>query len=134
MKVIIAGGTGFLGQPLASSFAADGHEVVILSRSAAPSGGHAAGAASLRSFAAPALPARTVAWTPNGTVGPWAREIDGAAAVVNLAGESIAGHRWTTAHKQRIADSRTNATGSLVAAMNSAANPPPVFVSGSAVG
>lgn len=122
MKVIIAGGTGFLGQPLASSFAADGHEVVTLSRSGATAGRRAA------------EDSRSVAWTPNGNAGPWARELDGAGAVINLAGESIAGHRWTTAHKQRIADSRTNATGSLVAAIKSASTPPPVFVSGSAVG
>jgi uncharacterized protein (TIGR01777 family) len=120
MRIVVAGGTGFLGQPLVSSFAADGHEVVILSRSASSSAGPGA--------------ARAVAWTPNGDIGPWARELDGAAAVVNLAGESIAGHRWTTAHKQRIADSRTNATASLVAAIKKATNPPTVFLSGSAVG
>jgi uncharacterized protein len=122
MKVIIAGGTGFLGHPLASSFAAAGHEVVTLSRSGA--------AMARRGSENP----RSIAWTPNGHIGPWAQEIDGAGAVINLAGESIAGHRWTTAHKQRIADSRTNATGSLVAAISMASTPPPVFVSGSAVG
>jgi uncharacterized protein (TIGR01777 family) len=122
MKVIIAGGTGFLGQPLASSFAADGHDVVTLSRSGAATGGRRS------------EQLRSVAWTPDGNVGPWAQEIDGAGAVINLAGESIAGHRWTTAQKQRIADSRTNATGSLVAAIKVASAPPPVFVSGSAVG
>jgi len=116
VKIVIAGGSGFLGQPLAASFDREGHEVVILSRSGTSSSG------------------RSVAWTPNGNSGPWAKEIDGADAVVNLAGESIAGHRWTTAHKQRIADSRTNATNSLVAAIKSASAPPRVFVSGSAVG
>jgi uncharacterized protein (TIGR01777 family) len=61
-------------------------------------------------------------------------EIDGAGAVINLAGESIAGKRWTAAHKQRILDSRVAATRSLAAAIRSAAPPPPVFISGSAVG
>ena len=77
---------------------------------------------------------RSVAWTPNGDAGPWAREIDNAAAVVNLAGESIAAKRWTDAHKKRILDSRVLATRSLAAAIRSASTPPPVFVSGSAVG
>src|SRR3954464_1252012 len=122
MKVIIAGGTGFLGQPLASSFAADGHEGVMLSRSGAATGRRASDNP------------RSIGWTPNGSGGPWAQEVDGADAVISLAGESIAGHRWTTAHKQRGADSRINATGSLVTAIQAASTPPPVFVSGSAVG
>jgi hypothetical protein len=60
--------------------------------------------------------------------------IDGAGAVVNLAGESIAAKRWTAAQKQKILDTRVQATRSLVSAIRGAANPPPVFVSGSAVG
>jgi len=120
MKLVIAGGSGFLGRPLASALAADGHDVVILTR------GHFAPPGSARW--------RSVSWTPNGDAGPWAREIDGAGAVVNLAGESIAGKRWTDAQKKRILDSRVHATRSLVAAARGAATPPPVFVSGSAVG
>jgi hypothetical protein len=53
---------------------------------------------------------------------------------VNLAGESIAARRWTAAQKQRILESRVQATRSLVEAIKKAAAPPPVFVSGSAVG
>jgi uncharacterized protein len=53
---------------------------------------------------------------------------------VNLAGESIAGRRWSAAHKARILDSRVGATRSLAAAIRRASSPPPVFVSGSAVG
>jgi uncharacterized protein len=119
MKIVIAGGTGFLGRPLAAALAGGGHEVVILTRGGAATGVTAA---------------RSVAWTPNSVTGPWASEIDGAGAVVNLAGESIAARRWTDAQKQRILDSRVQATRSLVAAIHGAAAPPPVFVSGSAVG
>jgi uncharacterized protein (TIGR01777 family) len=122
MKVVIAGGTGFLGQALARSLLRDGHEVVVLTRAA---GGTAASAAS-----AP----RRVAWTPTGEPGPWARDIETAHAVVNLAGESIAARRWSAAHKQRVLDSRVLATRSLVAAIRGASTPPQVFVSGSAVG
>src|SRR4051812_6050275 len=61
-------------------------------------------------------------------------DIDGADAVINLAGESIAGKRWTTAQKQRILDSRVSTTRNLVDAIERAARPPTVFISASAVG
>jgi uncharacterized protein (TIGR01777 family) len=120
-RIVVSGGTGFLGRPLTLALAAHGHEVVVLTR-----GGAAASAS-------PQL--RHVAWTPDGSAaGAWAAEVDGAAAVINLAGESIAGGRWTAARKQLILDSRLQATRSLVTAIQAARNPPPVFVSGSAVG
>ena len=120
MKVVIAGGTGFLGYPLSARLIADGHDVVVLTRGTA----------------APSRPrgGRLVSWTPGGDTGPWVREIDGAGALVNLAGESIAGARWTDAQKRRITDSRVQATRSLVGAIRLAGTPPPVFISGSAVG
>ncbi len=150
MKIVIAGGSGFLGRPLAAALTADGHDVVTLTRVATATRGAnrgAMGSASQSATAsanrsamasadrsAKALPERSVAWTPDGSTGPWASEIDAAGAVVNLAGESIAGSRWTAAHKRRILDSRVQATRSLVAAIRGAATPPRVFVSGSAVG
>jgi uncharacterized protein len=120
MKIVIAGGSGFLGRPLAAALARDGDEIVVLTRGSGAARGHAQ--------------LRSVAWTPNGETGPWAAEIDGAAALVNLAGEPIAGRRWNAAQKQRILDSRVQATRSLVAAVRALANPPSTFVSGSAVG
>jgi uncharacterized protein (TIGR01777 family) len=120
MRIVIAGGSGFLGRPLAATLAEQGHDVVTLTR------GHAARRGHTRS--------RAAEWTANGEIGAWAAEVDGAGAVVNLAGEPIAGQRWTTAQKQRILDSRVLATRSLVAAIRGAAAPPPVFISGSAVG
>jgi uncharacterized protein (TIGR01777 family) len=120
MKIIIAGGSGFLGRPLAAALAGEGHEIVTLTR------GGAASRNPERS--------RAVTWTPNGGTGAWAAEIDGAGAVVNLAGESIAGKRWSEAQKRRILDSRVDATRSLTTAIKAARKPPPVFVSGSAVG
>jgi uncharacterized protein (TIGR01777 family) len=119
MQIVISGATGFLGRPLAAALASDGHTVIVLSR-----GGSAP----------PRAAARLVAWTPDGTAGAWAAVIDGAGAVINLAGESIAGGRWTAARKRRIHDSRVLATRSLVEAIRQARTPPPVFVSGSAVG
>jgi uncharacterized protein len=120
MKIVIAGGTGFLGRPLADALAAEGHEIVTLTRG----GGAASGQAQQRA----------ATWNPDGTTGAWAAEIDGAGAVVNLAGESIAGKRWTAAQKRRILESRVHATRSLVNAILAAGTPPSVFVSGSAVG
>src|SRR6185295_15996108 len=64
----------------------------------------------------------------------WTSAINGADAVVNLAGESIAGRRWSAAQKQQILNSRVNATRSLAAAISGAALPPPLFISASAVG
>jgi uncharacterized protein (TIGR01777 family) len=119
MNIVIAGGTGFLGRPLTESLVHAGHDVIVLTRSS--SGSIAAGA-------------RAVTWNPNGESGPWAAAIDGADAVVNLAGEPIAGKRWTIAHKQRILDSRVHATRSIATAIRGAAAPPTVLVSGSAVG
>jgi uncharacterized protein len=116
MKIVIAGGSGFLGRPLAESFSRDGHAVVVLSRENAQ--GH--------------VP--TLQWTPNGEAGPWAAALEGATAVINLAGESIAARRWTPAHKQRILDSRVQATRSLATAIGRASSPPAVFISASAVG
>src|SRR5262245_28244511 len=119
MRTVIAGGTGFLGRALARALVTAGHDVVALTR---------------RAPAGPSANGRGVLWRPDGQAGDWAREIDGATAVVNLAGESIAARRWSTEQKQRILDSRVRATRSLVTAVRQVAQPPRVFVSGSAVG
>ena len=118
MAIVIAGGTGFLGTALADTLGHD-HDVVVLTR------GPGRSAIGRVSF---------VTWTPDGGLGPWADEVSGAQAVINLAGESIAARRWTGAQKERIRTSRVLATRSLVAAIDRAAAAPPVFVSGLAVG
>src|SRR5579864_1376851 len=120
MKVVIAGGSGFLGRSLAAALAAARHTVVVLTRAAR---GASAGD-----------PIRHVVWTPETDAGGWFAELDGAGAVVNLAGESIAARRWTSAQKARILESRVRATRSLVGAMHRASSPPPVMITGSAVG
>jgi uncharacterized protein (TIGR01777 family) len=71
---------------------------------------------------------------PDGTTGPWASAINGADAIVNLAGEGIADARWTPERKKALRSSRVLATRSLVAAVQQALQPPAVMVSGSAVG
>jgi hypothetical protein len=119
MKIVITGGTGFLGHPLTAALLADRHSVVVLSR---------------REGVRVAEGARLVRWDVTRGQSEWTKEINGADAVVNLAGEPIGEHRWTAAQKSRIEDSRINATQHLVTAIVNAAKPPALFVSGSAVG
>jgi uncharacterized protein (TIGR01777 family) len=115
VRIVIAGGTGFLGRALARALASTGHEVVVLTR---------------RNPAGP----DQVTWTPDGTSGSWAAALDGADAVVNLTGESIAGARWTETRKRILLDSRVLPTRSLAAALPSLSRPPKLVVQGSAVG
>jgi uncharacterized protein (TIGR01777 family) len=127
MKIVLAGGTGFLGSPLAETYAEDGHEVLVLSRSLAPG--------DARHESGTGVPGITrIGWTPDGSVGPWARVIEDADAVINLAGESIGGKRWVPQRKAELRDSRILPTRSLAAAIAGASSPPRVFVSASAVG
>jgi hypothetical protein len=121
MKIVIAGGSGFLGRALSERLVADGHQVLVLTRRGGPG----------RPWEGPRS---TAAWTPNGAAGDWASAIDGAHAVVNLAGASIGDGRWTRSRKAEILDSRVDATRSLVAAIRSLKNPPSVLVSSSAQG
>jgi uncharacterized protein len=126
MRIVIAGGTGFLGSPLAEVYAEEGHDVRVLTRSL-PAG-------ESRHEPGTGKPGVThVGWRPDGSSGPWAAVIDGADAVVNLAGASIAARRWTPQRKAELRDSRIVPTRSLAAAIRDAAAPPRVFISGSGV-
>jgi uncharacterized protein (TIGR01777 family) len=116
MRVVIAGGTGFLGSALSADLRAAGHELVILTREIGP--------------ASDAF----VRWTPDGTVGPWAGVVDGADAVINLAGAPLDEQRWTDARKRVLVDSRVLPTRSLARAIAAAARPPSLFISSSAIG
>lgn len=137
MHIVVAGGSGFLGQALTDALRGDGHAITILTRRVDPKPG-AAPAAAVEGAASTVPPApgqsRQAAWTPDGTAGGWAAVIDGADVVINLAGDSIATGRWTADKKRRIADSRLNATRSLGVAMARAAAPPTLLINGSAVG
>ncbi len=123
MKVLITGGTGLIGSALARSLAGDGHEVVILTRDAAER--------------APQLPAsaRLVEWDARTGEG-WSTELDGADAIVNLAGATIGpeGGLWTAGRKQTIRNSRVASTEAVVDGIRRVARKPRVLVQGSAVG
>lgn len=113
MRILIAGSRGFLGSALAQELAAAGHTVLGLTRGS-PHEGEAH-------------------WDPEAGILDLAR-LGPVHAVVNLAGESIAGGRWTPARKKRILSSRTASTR-LLASGAAKMNPlPRVFLSASAVG
>lgn len=116
MKIVVAGGTGFIGEPLVRRLLARGDDVAVLSRNP---GKVAAG--------------RGVAWDGK-TQGPWSDEVAAADVVVNLAGESIAHGRWTEERKRKLVASRLDATGALVEALRRAPEKRRTFVSASAVG
>jgi uncharacterized protein (TIGR01777 family) len=115
MRVVIAGGSGFLGQKLATRLSSDGHHVQILTRR-------------------PAATPSQITWNPDGSAGELSQHLDDAGAVVNLAGENLAEGRWTPARKAQLHASRVLPTRTLVRAMAQCARPPRVFVSASAVG
>ena len=120
MRIVVTGGTGFIGRALCASLAADGHDVVVLSRF---SGGTYQ---NVRHVRAQVVGSR---FEPQGTA-----EIDGAAAVINLAGAGIGDARWTPERKAVLRESRLSVTRALVTTIREAAAPPAVFISGSAIG
>ncbi len=109
MKLILPGGSGQVGTLLARAFSADGHEVIVLSRT--PSAGN---------------PWRTVQWDGE-TVGDWAAELDGADAVINLAGRSV-NCRYTPENRRQIKQSRLRSTEAVGEAILRAKTPPPVWL------
>lgn len=109
-RIVIAGGRGFLGMNLARSLSDAGCEVVILSRN--PSTNQGAG--------------RSVFWDGR-TPGSWGRELDGAAALVNLAGRTVDCIK-TPDHCDEILRSRVDATIALGKAIQTLHRPPPVWV------
>jgi uncharacterized protein (TIGR01777 family) len=113
MRVLITGGTGFVGQALCPRLAAAGHEVVILTRQSDPK-----------------LPkGATTAATRLDDLVP--DEFD---AVINLAGAPIGDARWTEQRKKLLLDSRVSSTSRLIEWMGRARKPPTTLVSASAVG
>jgi hypothetical protein len=119
MKIVITGATGFIGSILTDRLWNQLHDVALLSR----------------------RPPREVnvtkkewfAWQP-GMGGEWEKAVDGADGIVNLAGEPIAGKRWSVAQKEKLRSSRIDATKSLVHAIAKAKVRPRFLINASAVG
>jgi uncharacterized protein (TIGR01777 family) len=116
-RVLVTGGTGFVGRRLVAALAAAGHEVIVLSR----------------------RPSRVLAGQRFGLVRaigsldelPDSTPID---AIVNLAGEPISSGLWTRAKRRRILSSRLRTTRALVGLVERLERRPEVLVSGSAIG
>lgn len=124
MRVIITGGSGLIGTALTERLLADGHEVIILSRSPEkhtfPEG------------------AKGVEWDGK-TAGNWYTHINEDTAMVHLAGASIAGDglipsRWTDKRKETIRQSRVQSGQAVVAGIKAAEHKPKLLIQASAVG
>ncbi len=113
-RVVVAGGTGMVGRPLVRALLDLGVDVTVLTRNPGR-GGLPAGAT-------------TRAWED------LAAALDGADAVINLAGEGIADKRWSTARKAVLLASRVETTKRLVEAMRACPRPPTALVNASAIG
>jgi uncharacterized protein (TIGR01777 family) len=122
MRILIPGGTGLLGRALALDLAKDGHEVIVLSRNPETA-----------DRIHPSV--RYERWDGQSAEG-WAQLVDGADALVNLAGESIGGEstfrilfqKWSAAKKRRILDSRLKAGRAIIEAVAKAKRKPLVVI------
>jgi uncharacterized protein (TIGR01777 family) len=114
MRIVVSGGTGFLGQALVSALRSAGHSVMVLTRHPRREG--------------------DLLWSPDVSSGSWVAAIHAADAVINLAGEGIADRRWSASRKKAILGSRVTATRAIAGALLEAARPAAVFLSGSAIG
>lgn len=112
-KIFIAGGSGFIGTKLKKFWESNDYEVIVLSRSANPSLNRIAYPESTEDFA---------------------KLISGSKALVNLAGASIAGKRWTPDYKKELYDSRIDITKACTNAILKSEVPPTIFISASAIG
>jgi uncharacterized protein len=119
MRLVIAGGTGFIGSALRARLREKDHLLAILTRSESPK--------------ASATNEKWIAWDPFSGKAP-IEAVDGTDGIINLAGEPIAGKRWTASQKEKIRSSRIATTRALVDAVAGAKVKPRFLINGSAVG
>jgi uncharacterized protein (TIGR01777 family) len=115
-RIVVAGGSGFIGEPLVRRLLARGDDVAVLTRNPSK-----------------VVAGRAVVWNPP-TQSSWSDGVANADVVINLAGENVGGGRWTDARKKRIMDSRVAATSALVEAMARKPAQTRTFISASATG
>ena len=114
-RIVLAGGSGFVGQALAGRLLADGYEVIVLSRGA------------------PRNARGTVVPWDGSTLGDWAKSLEDALAVVNLTGKNI-NCRPTQSNRREIVRSRVASVQAVGEAIRRCRRPPRVFVQTTAVG
>jgi uncharacterized protein (TIGR01777 family) len=121
MKVLISGGSGFIGSHLVASLVKDDHEVVVLSRRPETKN--------------PPPGVRYVTWDGRSASGDWVRELSEAHGVINLAGASIGSWPWTRRRMAELLSSRLSPTAALVQALEQtpAHDRPRVLVSASGI-
>ena len=111
MKVLIAGGSGYIGRRLSTSLVKDGHGVVVLTRGRLstfppPPAGEGQGGG-----------LRYVNWDARTPNGDWVNELSDAQGIVNLAGATIGSWPWTRRRMAEMLSSRLSATAALVQAL-----------------
>lgn len=109
-KIILAGGSGFIGQILAGHFTGKGDEVIILTRNNNSTTGNV----------------KYVHWDGQ-TMGAWVNELEGSDALINLTGKSV-NCRYNEKNKKEIFSSRLNAANVLGKALNALKSPPPLWI------
>jgi uncharacterized protein (TIGR01777 family) len=115
MKILVTGSSGFIGSTLLPFLTSKGHDVRGMVRSSATPGSD------------------DIEWDPiRRSIN--SKALEGFAAAVHLAGENIAGGRWTAARKRRIRESRTIGTRFLVDTLTGLVKPPKVLICASAIG
>ncbi|MBS1706958.1 MAG: TIGR01777 family oxidoreductase [Armatimonadetes bacterium] len=114
--VVIAGGSGFIGTAITHHLENLGYSIVVLTRSPQPTHDKV----------------RYGLWD-GVSVGDWKSELEGAAAVINLSGSTIA-TRFTAKNLRKIIDSRVDPTRTIGQALSQVSDPPPIWIQGSAIG
>ncbi len=118
MKIAIVGGSGFIGRNLAKSLSSAGEEVFIFSR---------------KNNLPPELASLPKIHLVS-TSKPDAKDLEGLDALINLAGESVIGERWTDARKKLLRSSRVDFTKAILDELAKVKVKPKVFLQGSAIG
>jgi uncharacterized protein len=121
MKIIVVGGSGFIGRPLCQALLRDEHQVTVLSRSAAAT--------------KDLLDSRigVIEWDGR-FPGDWEQTLHTADAIINLTGEAIADKRWSQNRKQALRDSRIGTTRAIVQALSGVSTRPRTLINASAIG
>lgn len=120
--IVFTGATGVIGTELAMKLIGRGEKVVVFARTPSAAEKKVPGAAAY------------VRWDAGMADGEWVDYLDGAKAVVHLAGKPLLESRWSEEHKKECYDSRIVGTRNLVAAMARATSRPPLLLSASAIG
>src|SRR5438445_5896649 len=109
-RIVLAGGSGFLGRLLAQKLASRGAGVIILTRNPSPREGQI----------------KEILWDGR-TLGPWAEHLNGARAVVNLSGRNV-NCRYTPRNRREIVESRVESVKVIGEAIRRCPRSPPVLV------